>query len=71
MKLPNDLQTIGPKELATILQKSESTIRRNASRAPHTLPPRIQNDQKKNPMVWRIATVQQWLNNQEQKQVHA
>ncbi len=63
--VPYNLQTIGPEELAVILKKSVATIRRNASRSPHTLPPRIQTQAKKNAFVWRLATVQAWVEQQE------
>lgn len=63
--VPYDLQTIGPNELAIILRKSVATIRRNASRSPHTLPPRIQTSAKKNAFVWRMTTVQTWIEQQE------
>ena len=63
--VPYHLQTIGAEELAIILKKSVATIRRNASRSPHTLPPRIQTQAKKNGFVWRMATVQTWIEQQE------
>lgn len=62
---PYQLQTIGPEELAAILKKSVATIRRNATRSPHTMPPRIQTQSKKNAYVWRLATVQAWLEEKE------
>ena len=63
--VPYNLQTIGPEELAVKKKKSVATIRRNASRSPHTLPPRIQTQAKKNAFVWRLATVQAWVEQQE------
>lgn len=63
--MPYHLQTIGPEELAIILKKSVSTIRRNTTRSPDTMPPRIQTSAKKNAYVWRLATVESWLAQQE------
>ena len=59
--LPKELQTLGPEELALILRKSVNTIKRDASRSPTVLPPRIVHHGKKRPLLWSRTVVEQWL----------
>lgn len=49
---------IGIKELAQILHRAEATVRTQATREPHKLPPRFRDGT--NSVLWRLCDVWAW-----------
>lgn len=56
----NDLKTLGPEELATLLRRSVSTIKTDCRRRPKTLPPRLKIPGSTR-LIWLESDVQKWL----------
>lgn len=58
--LPFSLDLLNPQQLASILHKSEATIRSDIHRAPERLPPRVIVPNS-NKLLWLRSTVEAWL----------
>lgn len=58
--LPSSLHLLTPKQLATILRKSEASVRSDVHRAPERLPPRVIVPNS-NKLLWLRSTVESWL----------
>lgn len=54
------MKTLGPDELAVLLRRTPKTIRSDANRRPHTLPPRLKIPGSRT-LLWLEADVVQWL----------
>ena len=58
---PKDpLKTLGPEELAPILRRSVSSVKQDARRRPHTLPPRVKIPGSKQ-LLWLASDVEEFL----------
>lgn len=56
-------ELVGPDYLATLLKRTESTVRVDANRNPESLPPRyIIPGKKRNAMIWAKQDVIDWMN---------
>lgn len=65
-QLVDNCQLIGIRELANRLYRKEATIRTQVSREPNKLPPRFPIPGS-NQVVWMLATVINWMLEQQQK----
>jgi len=60
--IPEDMQTIGPEELATILGLSPKYVRIQASQRPDLLPPRFRiGGLQRARLRWRLVDVRAWM----------
>jgi len=64
--MENQRQILGPDELADMLGMAASTLKRDAHRKPEKLPPRVKMPGT-NRMAWKLATVQAWIAQLEEK----
>lgn len=60
MTAKDPLRTVGPEELSTILRRSLSSIKQDARRRPHTLPPRVKIAGSKQ-LLWLASDVEEFL----------
>lgn len=57
---PGDLQTIDASELGKIIGRATATIRKDCTRRPDTLPPRVVIPGSRK-LLWRVDDVRAWL----------
>lgn len=57
-----DIRLIDASELGKLIGRSTKTIKLDASRRPHTLPPRFPiPGRSRNAMLWRVSDVRRWM----------
>jgi len=68
--IPEDMQTIGPEELAAILGWSPKYVTQLASQRPDLLPPRFRiASQQRSRLRWRLVVVRAWMDRISQESI--
>ena len=60
--MTDDLQLINASDLGKLIGRSTKTIKLDATRRPHTLPPRFPiPGRSRQAMLWRVSDVRRWM----------